>query len=104
MNHIKLTGKISRVGQLKYTPSGLPLLEFTLAVPQVAYGKETVGYHEVVVTGSEAEEIRQKLKIGIEILVEGQLFQRNFRNRAGNRVSETKIILGKVGGKNETIR
>jgi small subunit ribosomal protein S18 len=45
---VRLEGKISRVGVLKYTPSGTAICDFTLAVPQRFLDKGSVGYFEAV--------------------------------------------------------
>ena len=73
MNRVQLAGKISRVGQLQYSPSGLALLEFTLAVGQEAYSKESVGYYEVVVSDRLAEDLKGQLKIGMTVNIQTRL-------------------------------
>jgi single-strand DNA-binding protein len=98
VNKVHLAGKISRLGQLKYTPSGLPLLEFTLAVTQEAYSKTNIGYFQVVVSGRQAEDLKGKLKIGTNVTLQGQLYQRAYTSRAGDKVDEVKIILETFGG------
>lgn len=98
MNTVQLSGKISRVGQLAYSPSGLALLEFTVAVPQEAYTKPSVGYYQVMAADNQAEELKGKLKVGMEVTVQGRLFQRAYTNRNGNRVEEVKVILESFGG------
>ena len=98
LNNVHLAGKISRVGQLAYSPSGLALLEFTLAVPQEAYTKSSVGYYQVMDSDGQAEELKGKLKIGMEVSIQGRLFQRSYTNRSGNKVEEVKVILENLGG------
>ncbi len=98
MNKVHLAGKISRVGQLKYSPSGLALLEFMLAVAQEAYSKSSIGYYQVVVSESLAEDLRGKLKIGMNVTIEGRLYHRAYTSKFGNRVEEIKVILENFGG------
>ena len=98
MNKVHLAGKVSRVGQLKYSPSGLALLEFTLAVEQRAYSKNSVGYYQVVVTGGQAEDLKGRLKIGTKLSLEGSLYQRSYTSRSGSKVEEVKVILETFGG------
>lgn len=104
MNKVHLTGKISRVGQLAYSPSGLALLEFTMAVSQEAYSKTSMGYFQLVASGDKAEELKGKLKIGIIVTAEGQLFHRAYTNKFGVKVEEVKVILENLEEKNEKIR
>lgn len=96
MNEVALVGKVSRVSQLKYTPSGKPSLDFTLAVTQRVLDKDSVGYVEVVLFGSCAEDSAQLLKIGRRISVRGQLWGRSYRNRQGAKVNETKVLCASV--------
>lgn len=98
MNKVHLAGKVSRVGQLKYSPSGLALLEFTLAVEQRAYSKNSVGYYQVVVTEGQAEDLKGRLKIGMKLSLEGSLYQRSYTSRSGSKVEEVKVILETLGG------
>lgn len=98
MNQVHLAGKISRVGSLQYSPSGMAILEFTMAVPGRAYGRESVGYYEVVLTGKEAEDSQHSLKIGLTVSIEGSLHHRVYRNRNGIKVNEIKVIFEKFGG------
>ncbi len=92
MNEVALAGKVSRVGQLKYTPSGKPTLEFTLAVPQRVLDADSYGYIEVVLFGNPAEDSAQSLKVGRLISIKGQLWGRSYKNRQGIKVNETKVI------------
>ena len=98
MNKVHLAGKISRVGLLKYSPSGLALLEFTLAVGQEAYSKTSMGYYQVVVSDRHAEDLKEKLKIGMHVSIEGRLYQRAYTSSSGNKVDEVKVILENFGG------
>ncbi len=92
MNEVALVGKVSRVSQLKYTPSGKPSLDFTLAVSQKVLDSDSVGYVEVVLFGDCAEDSAQILRIGRRISIRGQLWGRSYKNRQGVKVNETKVI------------
>lgn len=93
LNRVELKGKISRVGGLKYTPAGKPILEFVLAVSQRSFDKDSMGYIEVQVEGSQAEDLKQVIRIGKIVEATGHLWSRKFRDRQGNQVTETKVIL-----------
>lgn len=90
---MRLTGKISRIGLLKYSPSGVAVREGLLAVNQRTLGKESVGYFELLFFGDVAERDAEKLKIGTALTVEGSLWSRSFRNRKGAKVTEIKIVV-----------
>jgi single-stranded DNA-binding protein len=94
---VRLTGKISRVGILKYTPSGIPLVELTIAVPQTYLEKKTMGYFSLLCEGEVAESVSGKLKVGQKISVQGSLWTRQYKNRQDMRVTEFHIVAKEVG-------
>lgn len=100
-NSVSLTGKVSRIGGLRYTPSGTPVYDFTVAVGQRQFDQESIGYYEVLVFGEEAEATHSKLRIGVVLKIDGALWSRNYRNRKGIKVNETKIIAHSIGGNGE---
>lgn len=95
-NEVLLLGKVSRVGRLQYTPSGAPIGEVELAVPQTHFEKTEVGYFEVVFLGPLAEHWLPRLAIGNFIEVTGKLWSRQFKNRQGTSVKETKVIVSQA--------
>ena len=100
-NVIRLEGKISRVGILSYTPSGIAILPMTIAVPQQYLGKKNIGYFQAIISGSLAEERAGEFKIGRKVSLTGSLWTRTYRNRQSISVSETSIIIDSIGGKDE---
>ncbi len=100
-NRVELTGKVARVGALKYTPSGIPVADFTVAVTQRQLDRDSVGYFEALLFGDLAEEAHPALRIGRTLKLEGSLWSRAFRNSKGIKVSETKIIVQSIGGTDE---
>lgn len=100
-NAVSLAGKVSRSGKLAYTPSGLAVLEFTLAAPQRYFDKESVGYFDVLLVGDEAESLASKVRVGRELSLTGSLWTRSFRNRRGEKMIETKVLAKTIGGYDE---
>ena len=97
-NVVSLKGKISRSGQLRYTPAGVAMIEFTLAVSQSCLGENTIGYFEAIASGGLAEELASQLRVGKSLALEGRLWTRSYRNRKGTQVSETKVVIDRLGG------
>ena len=95
-NKVELTGKVSRTNRLKYTPTGTPVLEFTIAVPQALFEKGSVGYFQAQLFGRPAEESAHTMKIGKLVKVTGSLWTRTFKDRNGRQVEETKILASSV--------
>lgn len=97
-NTVFISGKVSRLAPLRYTPAGMAIYEITLAVTQHCLGEATVGYFDVMVSGELAEDLAARLRIGKQLSLEGHLWSRTFRNRRGQKVSETKIVIDTLGG------
>ena len=95
-NRIHLAGKVSKVGKVKYTPRGVPLYEFTLAVPQALLGVENFGYFEVMVQGEEALSLSHELQVGKEIGLEGSLWTRKYKGQNQKWSQEFKVILSSI--------
>lgn len=93
---MSLTGKVSRYSGLKYTPSGIATLQFTLAVPQSILDTPSVGYFKVEAFGDSAVELSEVTRVGSEFLVEGSLWNRSYTNRQGFKVFEVKVVAGRV--------
>jgi single-stranded DNA-binding protein len=92
-NQVRLAGKVSRIGPLKYSPSGVPVREGLLAVNQNALGTESVGYFDLLFFGDIAEQEVESLRIGTALSIQGALWSRSYRNRKGVKVTELKIIV-----------
>ncbi len=95
-NKVELSGKVTRNEGLRYTPSGVPICDFKIAVTQEYFKKKTVGYFEAQLVGELAEEIGPNLKIGKRFSLEGELWMRSYRHRNGSPMSETKILVKSI--------
>jgi single-stranded DNA-binding protein len=90
---VRLSGKVSRIGALKYTPSGVAIREGLLAVNQQTFGKESVGYFELLFFGEIAEREVDSIRVGTSLLVQGSLWSRAYLNRKSAKVTEVKIVV-----------
>lgn len=95
-NEIRLAGKVSRQSPIKYTPAGFPVNEFTVAYHQAFLETTNVGYIDVVVTGESAETFSKLIRIGAELIIEGQIWSRQYKNRQGLTMKEVKIVAEKI--------
>ncbi len=96
VNEVRLLGKITKLTSLKYLPTGVPVAEFTVAVDQVTFDKKTVGYFDVVLTGDEAQHKSTLMKVGFRVEVKGSLWMRNYTDRQGIKMKETKIFASQL--------
>jgi single-strand DNA-binding protein len=77
-NKVILAGNLTRDPEMRYTPKGLAIAKFTLAINRVwknetGESKEEVTFVEIDSFGRQAETISQYLKKGRPLLVEGRL-------------------------------
>jgi single-strand DNA-binding protein len=77
-NKVILAGNLTRDPEMRYTPTGIAIAKFTLAVSrtwknEAGETKEEVAFIDVDAFGRQAEVIGQYLKKGNPFLVEGRL-------------------------------
>jgi len=71
LNYIVLSGKLAQAGEIRYTASGKPVLEFHLEVDD-----ENAPHIRVIGQRTQALEQSDRLQRGTPVTVEGQLIQR----------------------------
>lgn len=89
-------GNLTRDPELKYLPSGTAVTNFTVAVnrlyrDQSGETREETSFLPVVVWGKQAENCNQYLKKGRAVFVEGDLRQRSWEDKEGQRRSVIEI-------------
>ncbi len=99
-NKIILMGNLTRDPELRYTPAGLAVCEFSLAVPHRSRVhdeiKEDVCYIDVVVFGRIGERSKERLHKGSRVLVDGRLTQRRWETPEGQKRSKYEVIANTV--------
>ncbi|MFJ2043923.1 single-stranded DNA-binding protein [Paenibacillus taichungensis] len=99
LNRVILIGRLTRDPELRYTPAGVAVTQFTLAVdrPFISQGGEREADFIPVVTWRQlAEACANHLKKGHMAAVEGRIQVRNYENNEGRRVYVTEIIADNV--------
>ena len=71
MNKVILIGRLTRDPEMKYTKSGIPVANFTLAVDR--YKKDEADFIRIVTWRNLAENCTNYLKKGSQACVEGSL-------------------------------
>lgn len=99
-NKVILMGSLTRDPELRYTPTGLAVCEFPLAVPH-RYRvqeeiKEEVCFIDVVVFGRVGERSKEHLRKGSKVLVDGRLTQRRWETAEGQRRSKHEVVAATV--------
>jgi single-strand DNA-binding protein len=109
VNKIILVGNLGRDAELRYTPSGDAVLNFSLATTEVWNDKqgqrqEHTQWFRVDFWGKRGERIQEYLKRGQRVYVDGRLRLRDYEDRDGNKrisadVRANDVVL--LGGRRE---
>jgi single-strand DNA-binding protein len=94
MNRVVLVGRLTKDPDLRYTPNGVPVATFTLAVnrPFASEGKEReADFINCVVWRKPAENVSNFLKKGSLAGVDGRIQTRNYEGQDGKRVYVTEV-------------
>lgn len=98
MNKIFLIGRLTKDPELKYTPKGVAVTSFTLAVKRHVSGnkeKET-DFINIVVWNKAAENCAKYISKGRLVAVEGRLQIRSYEGNDGKKRWVTEVIADNV--------
>lgn len=90
LNYIVLSGNLVQDSELRYTMSGKPVLEFSLAVTD-RQAPELQQHIRVIGRRDPSAELQSQLKRGTAVIVEGQLVQRKLEAGSGHRRKTPEI-------------
>jgi single-strand DNA-binding protein len=99
LNRIILIGRLTRDPELRYTPAGVAVTQFTLAVDRnfkPEGGEKEADFIPVVTWRQLAETCANYLRKGRLTAVEGRIQVRNYENNEGKRVYVTEVIADNV--------
>lgn len=101
VNKVILLGRLGQDPELKYTPGGSAVCNFSLATTEAWTDKqgqkqEKTEWHRVVVWGKLAELCNQYLAKGRQAFLEGRLQTRSWDDKDGNKRYTTEILASTV--------
>lgn len=101
VNKVILLGRLGQDPELKYTPGGTPVCNFSLATTEAWTDKsgqkqEKTEWHRVVVWGKLAELCNQYLAKGRQAFLEGKLQTRSWDDKDGNKRYTTEVLASTV--------
>lgn len=103
-NQITLIGNLTDDPELKFTPSGAAVTNFTVAHTNRRYNKETdtwddgdTSYYRVAAWRNLAENVAETLVKGTRVIVVGLLSVRQFERQDGSKGSSTEINANFIG-------
>ena len=95
MNRVVLVGRLTKDPELRYTPNGVPVATFTLAVNRTftnQQGEREADFINCVVWRKPAENVANFLKKGSLAGVDGRIQTRNYEGQDGKRVYVTEVV------------
>jgi single-strand DNA-binding protein len=99
LNHVTLIGRLTRDAELKYTPGGLAISSFSIAVNRRRKSGDQwideVSYFDINLYGKSAESLKQYLTKGKQVAVDGELRQDRWE-KDGQNHSRIVIVANNV--------
>jgi single-strand DNA-binding protein len=100
-NKVILMGNLTRDPEVRYTPNGIAVASFALAVnrkyKQGEEVKDEVSYIDIVVFGKQAESCGQYINKGDAVLIDGRLQQRRWDDKeTGQKRSKVEVVAQSV--------
>ena len=101
LNKCMIIGNLGRDPEMRYTPSGQAVTQFTVATnrnyrdQQGEWQKETEWFR-VVVWGQQAERTAEYLRKGNKVYVEGRIQTRQWEDQSGQKRYTTEVVANQV--------
>ena len=99
MNKAILIGRLTRDPELRSTPAGRNVCQFSIAVNRTftnANGDREADFINCVVWDKQAENLVKYQKKGNQIAVDGRIQTRNYEDKDGRRVYVTEILANNI--------
>jgi single-strand DNA-binding protein len=101
VNKVILVGNLGRDPEIRYTPSGQAVANFTLATSENFTSREgkreeRTEWHRIVVWGKTAELCTQYLAKGRSVYIEGRLQTREWEDKEGQKRRTTEVVAQSV--------
>ncbi len=99
INTVVLVGRIGNDPEMRYTPSGMPVVNFRLGVTRVRRGdtgEDQTDWFDIVCFQKTAEFVSQYLDKGALVGVEGRLQSRTWEGADGRKNYRVEIIANNV--------
>lgn len=96
-NHITVTGKVGKDPELKFTPSGMAVLTFSVADNYGKDDKKKTTWHNITVFGQLAEHTANTISQGSTVIIDGRFEQDEYTKKDGTKGKSIKIVANEVG-------
>ena len=100
-NHVQLIGRLGANPEVKILDNGSKLARFNIAVTETYTSKNgekvnNVQWHSIIAWGSLANIAERILQKGVQVTIDGKLFNRNYINKSGLKQNSTEIIANEL--------
>ena len=95
-NQVRLEGWITAEPELRYTTSGKPVANFSLAVRRDSDGKGEADFLPVVAWNTTAEAIAQYVVKGQQLTVSGRMQSRSYETQDGAKRTVIEVVAREV--------
>ncbi|MGE7022408.1 single-stranded DNA-binding protein [Solibacillus cecembensis] len=99
INRVVLVGRLTKDPELRYTPSGIPMARFTIAVNRTfssQSGEKEADFIGCIAWRKQAENLANFMRKGSLIGVEGRIQTGSFEGQDGKRVYTTDVVADAV--------
>jgi single-strand DNA-binding protein len=101
LNKAMIIGNLGRDPEMRYTPNGQAVTQFTVAVNrnyknQTGEWQEETEWFRVVVWGQQAERAAEYLRKGNKVYIEGRLQTRQWEDQSGQKRYTTELVANQV--------
>ena len=98
VNKAILLGNLGKDPELKYTPSGKAVCNFSMATVERwqahdGQKQENTTWHNIVAWGKQAEVIKEYLSKGKQVYIEGRIQNRSYDDKDGNKKYISEVVL-----------
>jgi single-strand DNA-binding protein len=95
-----IQGNIGRDPELRYTPSGKPILQFSVAVSrawkQDNEWQEETTWFRCILWGEQGERLAERLHKGSKVLIQGRIQTRTYKNKQDVDVNTWELVADRV--------
>lgn len=102
INHVTISGNLTRSPELKRTQGGTAVLQMGVAVndrrknPQTGEWEDVANYVDCTMFGTRAEKVAQYLAKGAKVAVEGKLRYRAWEAQDGSKRSKLEVVVDEL--------
>lgn len=100
INEVRLMGNLTNDPELRFTPNGSAVLNFSIATnrryKQGENWTDEVTYHNVVVWGNLAQGLSTRVKKGTRVYIDGRIQVRTWDGQDGKKNYRTEVVANNV--------